>query len=117
MTKPQQLEQWRAKFELTEWRAKLKRNADGSYTNNYIEGVWQGYLRRCQETADAVAQQSGQIMKLAKFGAHILSNYQGRYVSDTEIGAAALVCECIMDIEENNKFAPNIEVTIEELIK
>lgn len=54
---PEQLKQWREAFEHTEWAAELKKNSDGSYTNNYIEGVWQGYLRAKAEQA---VQQEGE---------------------------------------------------------
>lgn len=70
-TTPKQLQAWREEFEKTEWSTELKRNPSGYYANNYIEGVWQGYLRAKQETE--------QIMKLAKFGAEVLANTQFTY--------------------------------------
>jgi hypothetical protein len=44
-----QCAQRRKEFEKTEWYAELKRDPSGYYSNKYIEGVWQGYLRRCTE--------------------------------------------------------------------
>jgi hypothetical protein len=45
-----QIAEWRKEFEKTELAtAELKRDPTGYYSNNYIECVWQGYLRRCTE--------------------------------------------------------------------
>lgn len=99
---PEQIKKWREDAEAI-WTKDHTLNSPYP-KQHFIEG----YLRAKQETEQA--------MKLAKFGAMILSNYQGGYVSDTEIGAAALTCECIMGLEENNKFAPNIEATIKRLL-
>jgi hypothetical protein len=65
----------------------------------------------------ALKAQIAELIPFSKFGAHILGNYKGGYVSDSEIGAAALACNCILGIEENNSYAPNIEATIEQLLK
>jgi hypothetical protein len=51
---PEHLTEWRKEFEKTEWSTELKRDKSG-YANNYIEGVWQGYLRACTHQATEIA--------------------------------------------------------------
>lgn len=107
MTRPEQLAKYREKFEKTETNPYLEKTVLGMYAVTSIENRWQGYLRAMQETEQA--------MKLAKFGAMVLSTYKEGYVSDEEIGNFALSRGCVAQPIE--AYAPNIEATIKELLK
>ena len=107
MTTPEQLAKWREEFESIYHPSDCTIRFNNRYANLNLEGFWQGYLRRCQETEQA--------MKLAKFGAMVLSTYKEGYVSDEEIGNFALSSGCITQPIE--AYAPNIEATTEQLLK
>ena len=53
-TTPEQLQAWREEFEKTETNPYLEKTALGMYAVTSIENRWQGYLRRCQETEQAI---------------------------------------------------------------
>ena len=57
-----------------------------------------------------------EVMPLAKFAAKVLITYKNGYVSDEEIGNFALSTGCVIS-KPNEVFAPNIEATIEQLLK
>lgn len=54
MTTPEQLAKWREEFEKTETNPYLEKTVLGMYAVTSIENRWQGYLRRCQETEQAL---------------------------------------------------------------
>jgi ribosomal protein L9 len=86
---PEQIAECRKEFEKTEWPTELKREPSG-YSNNYIEGVWQGYLRRCTEQATEIAElkalaanlkQEAQIHAMEARGANATINEINQFIS------------------------------------
>lgn len=103
MTTPQQLQSWREEFEapLILLLAYLKRlpQRQEEYVSVTFESMWQGYLRRCQETE--------QIVKLARFGASLIRD--GYFEADDALSAGLM--------DASYKFKPEIQDTVEQLLK
>ena len=100
-TTPEQLQAWREKFEKAENPYHTDRQPNGVYTLNAIENRWKGYLRRCQETEQAV--------KDAKHFKEILDVAYNRFElkqTDKDFLFSFGIFE-----------APNIEVKEQELLK
>lgn len=109
MTTPEQLAKYKEEFGKT--YAIPSEFIDSAITDSRGIGQhWQGYLRAKQETEQA--------MKLAKFGAMVLSTSMSA-AAGIGIDAGVLVTKApsseanLFDIE----YAPNIEATIKELLK
>ena len=118
---PEQLAEWRKEFESGfPSIAKLERGAiTGRYLDIYIDYCWQGYLRAKTEQAAEIAQlkaQLAEVMPLAKFGAKVTNAYVGGicFARADDLNSKAFDAGVI---QYDHKYAPNIEATINKLLK
>jgi hypothetical protein len=143
---PEQIAEWRETFEKNETNPYLEITAIGMYAVTSIENRWQGYLRARTEQATEIAALKAQIaelMPIAKFGALTLRRHRaGDGNNDVEFDelaqdaisskvtlevrvteACSEFCSCVDYVGENGfpticlQSAPNIEATIEQLLK
>ena len=109
MTTPEQLTKWREEFESfysDDRECLLTRDANsGDYVNETVDSGWWGYLRAKKENEQA--------MKLAKFGAMVLSKFD--YPDQEEI-ASELDLLRFDDRKQQYELAAGIEATIKELL-
>lgn len=93
MTTPEQLQAWREAAYISLENEPDNWGIDGG-------GYAAGYLRRCQETEQA--------MKLAKFGAMVIRDNSEGSIDKREILQYAILADVI---------EPNIQATIEKILK
>lgn len=108
MTTPEQLAKWREEFAKA-FPDRLLSASHGVVNDN--DYVFAGYLRRCQETEQA--------MKLAKFGAMVAKSHADGDFIQAEDLTTALLCSgsAVEPIKGKIDYATNIEATIKELLR
>lgn len=94
MTAPKQLAKWRE-----DANAVYLKDTNIDFFDTAKDHYIAGYLRRCQETE--------QIMKLAKFGAYLITSGYSEHDDEAAFGLR----------EIGKPLYPNIETTIKDLLK
>lgn len=115
-TTPEQLAQWRIKFESRYDISQLGKVYD-RYLNQDVREAWGNYVEAREDTL----QETEQMMKLAKFGAMVLKHDHQEYFCDEEVGNfannAGLTVRTTSNGIRSSSYGPNIEATIEQLSK
>jgi hypothetical protein len=130
-----QIAEWREEFETTYLPEHLVQRG-GVYIDRDIQHSWQGYLRARTEQATEVAELAGaeaeiaalkqglhradeklaEVMPLANFGA-MVADFQFDKDGCSEACIQDTADECGLFLNGSNEYAPNIEATIEKILK